>query len=67
MCICYVSLSVLKIVAAKSEQRDDQDPYKAKLALAEAPSWHTHTHTTLAGRIILQAAKHMATCHLILD
>ena len=60
-------MSVLKTVAVKSEQRDDKDPYKAKLEGLMAHSWHTHTHTTLAGRIILQAVKHMARCHLIPD
>ena len=68
MCICYASMSVLKTVAAKSEQRDDEDPYKAKLAWADGTQLaYPYTHTTLAGRIILQAVKHMARCHLIPD
>ena len=47
VCICYVSLSVLKIVAAKSEQRDDQDSYKAKLALSDDTQLaYPYTHNT---------------------
>ena len=45
VCVCYASMSVLKTVAVKSEQRDDEDPYKAKLEGLMAHSWHTHTHT----------------------
>ena len=40
-------MSVLKTVAAKSEQRDDEDPYKAKLAWADGTQLaYPYTHNT---------------------